>query len=217
MYSLSGAKISRLKFTTIFMRVVLELLLFVLFPTHIGRPCGTAWGSEIIPGDDSGTLEERIANKSAETLHMIAVSVVDQEVGTHYATFFNVNQRLVTTPDGIFIVYLRDTHDAPESPPSRNHWLLCRSTNGGESFETLYQVAEQGDTNIVGKAPEIHVDDLGNLFLVTYMNDYHVHVRRFDRGAWTQPVYHQRIPYGESHRGFIYRRITNERRQPLFV
>lgn len=196
MHWFCNSESSKLKLISIPSWVTLGLFLLVLFPTQNGRPCGTAWSSEILPGDKSGTLENGIANKPADTLLKIAVSVIDHEVGTHYATFFNVNQRLVTTPDGIFVVYLKDTYDAPESPPSRNHWLLCRSTNGGESFETLYQVAEQGDTNIVGKAPEIHADDLGNLFLVTCMNDYHVHVWRFDRGAWTQPVYHQRIPYG---------------------
>ena len=126
----------------------------------------------------------------------IQVSVVDDAVLTYYATFFNVNQRMVVTDDGIFLVYLKDTHDDPQQPPSRNHWLLCRSTDGGDSFEKVFEVAEEGDTNIVGKAPEILADSAGNLFLITCMNDYHVHVWRFDRGRWSEPVYHQRNRYG---------------------
>ncbi|MEZ6031715.1 MAG: hypothetical protein R3C17_01305 [Planctomycetaceae bacterium] len=126
----------------------------------------------------------------------IQLTVIDDAVQSHFATFFNVNQRVVATGDGIFVVYLKDTHDIESQPPSRNHWVLCRSVDDGRSFRQVFSLQANGDTTIVGKAPEIIADDSGNLFLVTCMNDQHVHVWRFNRDHWDTPVYHQKNRIG---------------------
>jgi hypothetical protein len=137
-----------------------------------------------------------IAEERSEPLVPIRTVVIDDVVATNYATFFNVNQRVVETQDGIFTVYLKDTHDDLDQPPSRNHWILCRSTDRGYSFQPVYSEAEQGDTKIVRKGPEIIADDVGNLYLISCGNDYHVHVWKFLREDWGTPVYHVKNPIG---------------------
>lgn len=136
------------------------------------------------------------AQPPSTPLEPVQVTVVDAEATTHLATFFNVNQRVVTTPDGVFATYLHETRHADEARSAVNEWRLVRSRDGGRSFAPWYVHRRVGANDVIGKAPEIVADPEGNLYLATAMDDQHVHVFRFDRGGSTEPRYARRIRFG---------------------
>ncbi len=77
-----------------------------------------------------------------------------------YGTFQSHNQKVVATPDGIFLAYSRDRVPVPGKPEAEAaRWRLARSTDGGRSFETVLE-AVHGT-----RAPALEADEAGNLHM----------------------------------------------------
>ncbi len=91
---------------------------------------------------------------------LIETTLVDAGA-SYYGTFQSHNQKVVATPDGIFLTYSRQRvpPDAADSAPEAALWRLVRSTDGGKTFQTVYE-STHGT-----RAPVLEVDDAGRLFL----------------------------------------------------
>lgn len=126
----------------------------------------------------------------------IEVTVVDSELQSHLATFFNVNQRVVRTQHGLFITYLKESRPVDGDQPAINEWRLMQSQDDGRSFQIAYAHRRSGGPEVIGKAPEIVADEDGHLYLVTVMDDQHAHVLKFAPGQWSEPVYYRRLRIG---------------------
>ena len=90
----------------------------------------------------------------------IETTLVDSG-STFYATFQSHNQKVVATPDGIFMTYSRNREpidpDKPELEIAR--WRLARSIDGGKSFKTIL------DATHGTRAPVLETDEAGNLYM----------------------------------------------------
>jgi hypothetical protein len=87
-----------------------------------------------------------------------------------YATFQSHNQKVVSNRHGIFITYIRS---ATENYLAQK-WLLAHSTDGGRTFETLFE--ETRGTS----APALETDRWGELFLTRPdFNDGNAYLSRF--------------------------------------
>jgi hypothetical protein len=84
----------------------------------------------------------------------IKLTKIDGRV-THYATFQSNNQKVVANSAGIFTTHIRDRDEAYQAQT----WRLSRSTDGGATFETIYQ--QTAATN----PPVLETDSDANLFL----------------------------------------------------
>jgi hypothetical protein len=73
---------------------------------------------------------------------------------TPYATFQSHNQKVVANEHGIFLTYIRTRNEAYDAQT----WRLMRSTDGGASFQTVYE--EVAGTN----PPALETDHAGNLY-----------------------------------------------------
>jgi hypothetical protein len=122
--------------------------------------------------------------------------VVDPELQSHLATFFNVNQRVVRTPQGLFITYLKESRPVAGDEPAVNEWRMMHSRDDGRSFQLAYAHRQSGGPEVIGKAPEIVTDEAGNLYLVSVMDDQHAHVWKFSHDRVAEPVYHERLRIG---------------------
>src|SRR5580765_4348239 len=71
--------------------------------------------------------------KSAPGLTPIQLTCVDKHA-TGYGTFQRHNQKVVSNRRGIFMTHLRSRNEAYTA----QGWRLSWSTNGGESFVTLF-------------------------------------------------------------------------------
>lgn len=124
------------------------------------------------------------------------LTLVDDNVESEYPTYFTSNQRVVKNSYGIFLTYLKTHFDGGSGGTSINEWMLKRSVDGGDTFETAFRNYYTGSQQVLGKAPEIVTDDHGNIYLATVMGDQKVYVYKFappDFNAWS---YVQMIPYG---------------------
>ncbi len=91
-----------------------------------------------------------------------------------YATFQSHNQKVAAGPTGIFMTHLRTRNEAYTA----QQWRLSRSTDGGDSFETVYE--ETAATN----PPVIEIDGDGNLYLVRAdFVDGNAYLYRFDAAS----------------------------------
>ncbi len=94
----------------------------------------------------------------------IKVTLVDTLVSgpgyEAYGTFGSHNQKVVSNSHGIFITYLHSDYTAGGSDNSV--WRLARSTDGGQSFQTIYQESSPNS-----KAPTLETDENDNLYLIS--------------------------------------------------
>jgi hypothetical protein len=72
-----------------------------------------------------------------------------------YATFQSHNQKVVSNRYGIFITYVRSAADNYMA----QHWLLAHSTNGGRTFQALFEETR------ATSAPALETDRGGELYL----------------------------------------------------
>ena len=94
--------------------------------------------------------------------------VDDETIG--YATFQSHNQKVVSNRHGIFLTHLRTRNEAYTAQT----WRLSRSTDGGQSFATVYEATHA--TN----PPVTETDDLGNVYLVRVdFSDRNAYLYRF--------------------------------------
>jgi len=93
----------------------------------------------------------------------VTVTQVDTVVtGTGYSsygTFGSHNQKVVANSHGIFISYLHSDYDANGTDDAI--WRLARSTDGGVSFQTIYEEHSNGS-----KAPPLETDASGNIYVI---------------------------------------------------
>ncbi|GMV99233.1 MAG: hypothetical protein AMXMBFR84_03720 [Candidatus Hydrogenedentota bacterium] len=85
----------------------------------------------------------------------IQVTLVDGEA-IGYATFQSHNQKVLANTHGIFMTHIRSRNEAYTA----QQWRLSRSTDGGETFSTVYEATH--GTN----PPVIETDVAGNVYLM---------------------------------------------------
>ena len=96
--------------------------------------------------------------RGGERIGVIETTLVDSNAN-YYGTFQSHNQKVVATPDGIFLTYSRN-----RVPPDSNgqefcFWRLVRSTDRGKTFQTACE-----STNGT-RAPVLENDESGNLYM----------------------------------------------------
>ena len=101
---------------------------------------------------------------------------------TFYATFQSHNQKVVATPDGIFMTYSRnrEAYDPAKPGGEAARWRLARSNDGGKTFQTVFE-AIHGT-----RAPVLETDEAGDLYMThPDWNDPRrpFHFYRFARGG----------------------------------
>ncbi len=120
---------------------------FAWLDRHL-RPSGR---SAQLPGEPTGP-------GSAAKFGIIETTLVDPNA-SFYGTFQSHNQKVVATPDGIFMTYSRNRVPSAEADAETCLWRLVRSTDGGQSFQTDYE-------SINGtRAPVLETDEAGNLYM----------------------------------------------------
>lgn len=72
-----------------------------------------------------------------------------------YATFQSHNQKILETPDGIFLTYV-----SSQDTDGSSTWVLARSVDGGASFSTVWTAT--AGTNV----PTLESDASGDLYLI---------------------------------------------------
>ena len=116
----------------------------------------------------------------------IQLVCVDEQA-TGYGTFQSHNQKVVSNQRGIFMTHLRSRNAAYTA----QSWRLSWSTNGGESFLTLF--AATNATN----PPLLEADAEDNLYLVRPdFADGHAHLYRFLAREHYQAPHISRISNG---------------------
>ncbi|MCI0541158.1 MAG: hypothetical protein L0Z50_38640 [Verrucomicrobiales bacterium] len=87
-----------------------------------------------------------------------------------YATFQSHNQKVVENAYGVFMTYLAAGDDK-----TSNTWRLARSTDGGASFQTIYEASA------LTRAPVLETDQAGSLCLIqTHWGQKNADFMRFD-------------------------------------
>jgi hypothetical protein len=91
----------------------------------------------------------------AEPPSPVKLTLVDDEA-IAFATFQSHNQKVVSNESGIFITYVHKSN-----PPdyTAQQWRLARSTDDGESFQTVYEATH------ATSAPAMETDGRGALYL----------------------------------------------------
>lgn len=122
-----------------------------------------------------------------------------------YATFQSHNQKVASGPHGIFMTHLRTRNEAYTA----QQWRLSQSTDGGQSFETVYE--ETNATN----PPVIEIgNNAGNLYLVRAdFVDGNAYLYRFDNATAFRTPQITPIPGGGAGK---YALMLDEPRQQLY-
>lgn len=95
-----------------------------------------------------------VVNSAAAQPLSIETTLVDAET-LHGATFQSNNQKVVANSRGIFMTYLRTRNE----DYTAQQWRLSQSTDGGKSFQTLYESTDA--TN----PPMLETDSADNLYI----------------------------------------------------
>ena len=83
----------------------------------------------------AAALAPVIGSAADHPVAAISITTVDREV-TGFGTFQSHNQKVVSTPHGIFMTYAK-------TPFDRAVWRLVRSVDGGHTFETIWEAVHQ--------------------------------------------------------------------------
>lgn len=137
---------------------------------------------------DAGFAAERSQTNAAPTRTSIQLVCVDaQAIG--YGTFQSHNQKVVSNRRGIFMTHIRSRNEAYTA----QSWRLSWSTNGGETFVTLF--AATNATN----PPLLESDAEDNLYLVRPdFVDNHAYLYRFLAKDDYRAPHITRIPNGSA-------------------
>jgi len=99
----------------------------------------------------------------------IEVTLVDKDA-VGYGTFQNHNQKIVQNRGGIFMTHIRSRNQAYTA----QQWRLSRSTDGGQTFQTLFEATHA--TN----PPVLETDAEGNVYLMRVdFVDHNAYLYRF--------------------------------------
>ena len=107
------------------------------------------------------------------------LTLVDEDA-IGYASFQSHNRKVVATSDGIFITY----NKRASSSYNNQTWRLVRSTDGGATFQVIFEGDHSGHT------PPLEADSQGRLYVITTHYSPNLplgeaRVLRFERGANT--------------------------------
>jgi cephalosporin-C deacetylase-like acetyl esterase len=86
-------------------------------------------------------------------LTRIEISPLDEDA-IAYGTFQSHNQKVVSTPEGIFATHIRKSN----TNYTAQQWRLSRSLDGGKTFSTLFEGTH------ATSAPALEADQAGNLY-----------------------------------------------------
>ena len=89
---------------------------------------------------------------------VIETTLVDSQAN-YYGTFQSHNQKVVATPDGIFLTSSRNRVPPDSTGQEFCFWRLVRSADGGKTFQTACE-----STNGT-RAPVLENDESGNLYM----------------------------------------------------
>ena len=131
------------------------------FKLLAARACLTGLFSASIPAAGAAGVPKSID----------VVSVADSKTG--YATFQSHNQKVVANDKGIFITYMYR-----EGKQGGEVWRLARSTDGGRTFKTAYEM-KHNDKHFHTRAPAMETDRDNHVYLT--FPDSHRRATRFVR------------------------------------
>ena len=159
------------------MRISTSFLLLVLVGGAAVELAGFA--QVVLAGD--GQPEKAVASDESS---QIQLTLIDG-AALHGATFQSNNQKIVSNRRGIFATYVKTRN----KEYTAQKWRLVASTDGGESFQTLFE--EIAATN----PPVLETDAEDNLYVVRPdFLDGHAYLYRFlARGDYREPI-KTRIP-----------------------
>jgi hypothetical protein len=136
----------------------------------------------------AGAAAESRAAKDAPGVTPIQLVCVDAQA-TGYGTFQSHNQKVVSNRRGFFMTHIRSRNEAYTA----QSWRLSWSTNGGESFATLFAA-----TNATSP-PLLESDDAANLYLARPdFVDGHAYLYRFLARENYREAHVTRIPNGSA-------------------
>src|SRR5687768_8072556 len=72
--------------------------------------------------------------QAGEGLAPFQITCVDEDA-TGYGTFQSHNRKVLANANGIFMTHIRSRNE----PYTAQQWRLSRSTDGGRSFQTVYE------------------------------------------------------------------------------
>jgi len=159
-------------------------------------------GSLVLAATFTSAAADSKSVSAARISAVIQLVCVDEQA-TGYGTFQSHNQKIVSNRRGFFMTHLRSRNEAYTA----QSWRLSWSTNGGDSFNTLF--AATNATN----PPLLESDADDNLYLVRPdFADGHAYLYRFlAREEYRDPKI-TRIPGGAAGK---YAMILDPRRQQL--
>ncbi len=110
-------------------------------------------------------------------IQAIAMRCVDAKA-TYYGTFQSHNQKVIHTPGGLFMTYLRSRNEEYTA----QQWRLMHSADGGETWRVLHE--ETNATN----PPVLEADEAGTVYLIRpdFVDD-HSYLYRFAAGDLEAP------------------------------
>lgn len=136
----------------------------------------------------AGTAAGSSSTNAAPSLTPIQLVCVDEQA-TGYGTFQSHNQKVVSNRRGIFMTHIRSRNEAYTA----QCWRLSWSTNGGESFATLFAATNATNPALL----ESDADD--NLYLVRPdFIDGHAYLYRFLAREDYRAPHVTRIPNGSA-------------------
>ena len=136
----------------------------------------------------AGAVAESRAAKDAPGVTPIQLVCVDAQA-TGYGTFQSHNQKVVSNRRGFFMTHIRSRNEAYTA----QSWRLSWSTNGGESFATLFAA-----TNATSP-PLLESDEAANLYVARPdFVDGHAYLYRFLARENYREAHVTRIPNGSA-------------------
>ncbi len=132
------------------------------------------------------------ATSTPPTLAAVQITTVDPQA-SFYGTFQSHNQKVVANSNGIFMTYLHSTINK-DSNSETSTWRLARSTDGGTTFNTIFEVA-----NAHTRAPVIETDSLNNIYLIeaNFSDNTAAHFYKFSSSNnYTSPVVQTTLSLG---------------------
>lgn len=145
-----------------------------------GIPAGGPLTSYVIPPGNNPNPATQLPMYFRVRQQGVSISVVlvnTPSDGTGLSTFQSHNQKVVANTNGVFMTYLDTCADT-----SPNIWRLARSTDGGQSFTTVYQGSDYT------KAPAMETDESNNIYLAYPTYGSSMHFLRFSaNNGYTSP------------------------------
>jgi len=123
-------------------------------------------------GDSDGDAEP---DAGGGGLGEVELTLIDGAASTYYATFQSHNQKVVANANGIFLTYVHAYDETGGEAQTKATWRLARSTDGGSSFQTIFEATH------ATKAPAIESGPGGDIFLIhPHWTDGNAYFYRFE-------------------------------------